>query len=296
MEKQAKVMAIELDKYILKVEGSSDILNAKLRGSVKRNNSVLVGDNVLFEVIQDDVMITSVMPRKNSLIRPPAANIEQMIIVISISSPKPDYLLLDKQIILCKSKNIKPIICVNKVDLAVNEELEKEINYIKEVYNLDTIFVSALDSTGIDEIKNILKGKCSVFSGNSGVGKSSITQKIMNIDNIEIGEIGEKSNRGKHTTKAVTLYEIDKDTVLLDTPGFSSYELYDIEYKKLRDHYDEFLKLKCDYEDCMHITEGVDVCAVKKKVAFGEIDKDRYDRYVYLYQRLKELDDKKYKK
>lgn len=301
---KARVVEIILDKYIVKLENNTYV-EAILKGNIKKKNSVLVGDFVGVTFSYDKYLITEVLERKNSLIRPPVANIDQLVIVISLANPKPDYMLLDKQLILCKLRNIKPILCINKIDLSNdNKELEEELKKIKKVYsNLvdNIIYTSALKGSGLDKLKEVLLNNTSAFSGNSGVGKSSITSVLIENCNlneeasIEIGEIGKKTKRGKHTTKYVKLYSLNENTYLLDTPGFSSYELYDIEYKKIKECYNDFLKYKCDYEDCNHVNESEEVCAVKKGVNAGDIDKERYERYVYIFSKLKELDDRKYK-
>ena len=260
----AKVIRIDLDIYYLSVEHKNEIIQSKLRGNLKKSKNILVGDIVKVEKIGQDYMIKDIIERKNSLIRPPVSNIDQMIIVVSVGAPSPDYILLDKQLVLCMSKNIKPIICVNKIDL-INEDkkVKEDLEYINNIYSkigVDIVYVSAKNGDGIDKLKMLIKGKTSAFSGNSGVGKSSITKKIIDkLEVIEIGEIGRKTKRGKHTTKAVKLYTIGDDTYILDTPGFSSYELYDIEYRDLTKYYPEFLKYSCDYDDCMHVLESIDV-------------------------------------
>ena len=148
-------------------------------------------------------------------------------------------------------------------------------------------------------MKNEIKGYTSAFSGNSGVGKSSITKlitaDIAKEEKIEIGDIGIKSKRGKHTTKYVKLYSIDNDTYILDTPGFSSYELYDIKYDEIKNYYNEFKEFHCMYDDCNHVNEDISVCCIKKEVENGKIDKARYDRYVYIYEKLKDMYDRRYK-
>lgn len=312
---KARVVEILLDKYIvqkieeLSVESSLTTSNtyvAMLRGNVKkRADQVLVGDIVTVKNSYDTWIIESVEPRKNSLIRPPVANIDQLILLLSISNPSPDYILLDKQLAFSASKNIKPVICLNKIDLInENNELQKEVEYIKKVYSklgIPILFTSVKDDVDISKLKEILDGKISVFSGNSGVGKSSITESIMkdidNKHNIEIGELTTKLNKGKHTTKYVRLYIINNEnqTFMLDTPGFSSYELYDIEHKDLKKYYPEFKNCTCRYLDCMHVNESEEECEVKSRVAGGKIDKNRYDRYVYIFSKLKEKYDRKYK-
>lgn len=297
----AKVIRIDLDIYYLSVEHKNDIIASKLRGNLKKKKNILVGDIVKVEKVGQDFMIKDVMVRKNSLIRPPVSNIDQMVIVVSVGAPAPDYILLDKQIVLCLSKSIKPIICINKIDLVNQDEnARKDVEYINDIYSklgIDIVYISAKTGEGVENLKKLLHRKTSAFSGNSGVGKSSITKNILDLssDIVEIGEIGRKTKRGKHTTKSVRLYTMENDTYILDTPGFSSYELYDIEYRDLRKFYPEFLKYKCDYDDCMHVIEKEDVCDVKRNVLKGNIDKKRYERYVYIYNKLKEKYDRRYK-
>lgn len=296
-----KIIRIDLDIYVINIQNTTNIIFAKARGNAKKDNAILVGDIVEIEKVNQDYMITKVINRLNSLIRPPVSNIDQMIIVVSLGAPVPDYILLDKQIILCFSKGIEPIICLNKIDLC-NEDTQakNDLEYIKNTYEnlgIKICYVSAKKKLGLEELKSFLYGKTSAFSGNSGVGKSSITQEILSDypKNIDIGEIGLKSKRGKHTTKSVNLYALDNNTYILDTPGFSSYELYDVEHKELRDYYKEFIDCNCDFDDCAHVIESEKVCDVKRKVQNGKIDKGRYERYVYIYEKLKERYDKRYK-
>lgn len=290
-----KVTKILMNTYLL--ESKYNRITAVASGNIKKKGNIIVGDLVKVKESYDKYVIDEVIDRKNYFIRPPVANIDQMIIVISIKNPVPDYMLLDKEIILCLSKNIAPIICVNKIDLL--EENDKELEYIKNVYGslgLKIVYTSINDLSSIDSLKELLSGKVSAFSGNSGVGKSSITKMIIGEEkDIEVGDIGKKTGRGKHTTKYVELYTISKDTYILDTPGFSSYELYGINHKELKNYYNEFNKCKCDFEDCLHVVESSSVCDVKNKVENGAIDKDRYERYVYIYTKLKEQYDRRYK-
>ena len=299
VEKKSRVINIILDKYILNFLDSdvSEEIEASLRGNFKRNNSILVGDIVNVKKSYDKYMIESLVKRKNSLIRPPVSNIDNLVIVVSLDSPSPEYILIDKELVLCSSKDIKPIICINKVDLAKdNEKLQNELKYINDVYgklDLEIIYTSVVEKTGIHELKEALKGKISAFSGNSGVGKSSITKEIIKEVKIEIGEISTRTNKGRHKTKHVQLYNIEKDTYILDTPGFSSYEIYGVDSKELKNHFEEFLKFTCKYEDCSHISEGIDVCEVKKQIENGNIDKGRYERYLYIHNELKQKEAKK---
>ena len=292
----ARVKEIVLNEYVLEnIEDNSEF-KASLRGNIKRKNGILVGDLVEVEVSYDRYMIKKILPRKNSLIRPPVANIDNLVIVVSLSTPSPDFFLLDKQIVLAKFKDILPIIVINKIDLNISDITNKDLSYIKNVYGnlgFQIIEVSAKNNIGINVLKEKLHNKISAFSGNSGVGKSSIINKIFGTDSLTF-EVAKKTNRGRHTTKHVKIYK-NEDMYVLDTPGFSSYELYDIEYKELKNYYPDFLECKCDYLDCSHVFENEKVCGVKKAINDGRIDKNRYDRYVELFKKLKDEYDRKYK-
>lgn len=292
----ARVKEIVLNEYVLEnIEDNSEF-KASLRGNIKRKNGILVGDLVEVEVSYDRYMIKKILPRKNSLIRPPVANIDNLVIVVSLSTPSPDFFLLDKQIVLAKFKDILPIIVINKIDLNISDITNKDLSYIKNVYGnlgFQIIEVSAKNNIGIDVLKEKLHNKISAFSGNSGVGKSSIINKIFGTNSLTF-EVAKKTNRGRHTTKHVKIYK-KEDMYVLDTPGFSSYELYDIEYKELKNYYPDFLECKCDYLDCSHVFENEKVCGVKKAINDGRIDKNRYDRYVELFKKLKDEYDRKYK-
>ncbi len=297
---RGKITEILLDKYIVKLienDKQNEIIDVFTRGNIKKKTNILVGDIVIVEKLYDRFVIQEVEKRKNELIRPPVSNIDNLVIVLSIFNPEPDYMLLDKQIAFCFAHNINPIICVNKIDIQ-NEQVDINIKYINDVYSkigIEIIYTSAKEKIGIDELINKILNQTSAFSGNSGVGKSSITMEIVNEENIEINSVSDKNNRGRHTTKYVKLYQIKKDTYILDTPGFSSYELYDVEAKELKNYYPEFYNSKCDYADCTHIKEDETVCDIKRKVKDGIIDKERYNRYIYIYEKLKEKEDKKYK-
>ena len=294
--KQGKIIEILSNIYVVKLD-SGELIKANIRGALKGVKSLVVGDVVEIDFLYDTYIIKKVLPRNNFLIRPPVANIDNLIICLSLKDPTPDHLLLDKELILCYEKNINPIICLNKADnLEQDKNLEEEIEYIKNVYcplGIKVIFTSAKKRQGIEGLEENLKGKISAFSGNSGVGKSSLISIITKDMSIEVGNISRKSLKGKNTTKYVRLYELGEKTYILDTPGFSSYELYDINYKKIKDYYKEFREYKCKYEDCTHVFE--DECSVKAAVNDKKIDKLRYERYKYIYKDLYEKDKRKYK-
>ena len=291
----ARVKEIILNEYIIELEDGKEV-KASLRGNIKRKNGILVGDFVFVELAYDRYMIEKILPRNNSLIRPPVANIDNLVIVVSLATPSPDFYLLDKQIVLAISKGILPLIVVNKIDLNISDKTREDLEYINNTYKklgICIIMVSAKENIGIDALKEKLHGRVSAFSGNSGVGKSSIINNIFGV-NTQTSEVAVKTKRGRHTTKHVKIYK-EEDMYILDTPGFSSYELYGIEYKELKNYYADFIEFKCDYLDCNHVFESDKVCVFKKAVSEGKIDKKRYERYIELFKKLKEDYDRKYK-
>ena len=289
---KVKIIQILLDKYIC-VNENNEIITCIKNGNMKKKK-IYVGDNAKVIISSNTYIIIEILDRMNFMIRPPVANIDIMVLCISAKNPEPDYILLDKQIVLCLSKNIKPIICITKTDLDENDNV---FNYINNVYGkfYDIVNVNALLNKGIDKIRSLLHDKTSAFSGNSGVGKSSIVNLLNQNDKLEIGEIGAKSNKGKHTTKEVRLFNIENNTFILDTPGFSSYELFDIEYKKLSKYFKQFNDSSCKYLDCSHTNEKNDVCDIKSKVSNKIIDESLYERYIYIYNELYKKDKIKYK-
>lgn len=296
---KAKVVQILLDKYICITENEERIVCIK-SGNMKKNK-IYVGDNVEIIISSNTNVITAILNRKNFMIRPPVANIDSMILCISVKTPEPDYILLDKQIVLCLHKNIEPIICITKVDLKGSQEV---IEYIENVYGkyYKIIKITTKEHDLNTKLFKILKSQTSAFSGNSGVGKSSIINllnKSYNIgdceDLIEVGEIGLKSKKGKHTTKEVRLFNFKDDTFILDTPGFSSYEVFDVSHKELKHYFKQFDEFTCKFDDCKHTNEKEDVCMIKYNVLENKIDKYLYERYLYIYNELYKKYTMKYK-
>ena len=290
----AKIYELLPDNKCVAVDENKKSYTATIKGSIKKNK-LYVGDNICLEEKAGTFVVSSVLERKNFFIRPPVSNIDYMIISISLDSPKPDFMLLDKQIILCKAKGIIPIILITKMDL-LDENTKSDYDYINRVYSSMDIQVYSISSEQnevLTEIVQLEEGKVYSFSGNSGVGKSTIISKLTKDFSIETSTVSRKTNKGRHTTKYVKLYEVNK-AYILDTPGFSSYDLIGVELKDLKEYYDDFSKVKCIYSDCKHIFENE--CKVKEEVLKGNIDKSRYDRYVKLYSDLKIKDDMKYKR
>lgn len=270
---------------LYKVEQNNIIYDCNARGKFKNEDiSPVAGDKVEIEIIDSEKksgIITEIYERVNFLKRPKMANLSQIILVISMKLPKPDLLLLDKQLAYSELIKVKPIICLNKIDL----ESEKKVD---EIYNLYTkigykvITTNAKTGEGIDKIKTILNNNITAFSGNSGVGKSSLINKILDKDTTLEGSISEKNKRGKNTTTQVTLYKIGTDSYIADTPGFSTFDITEIDKKNLAIYFKEFKQYigKCEFADCKHIKE--ENCAIKNAVKEGFISSDRYERFVNL--------------
>ncbi len=267
------------------------------RGKFRNQETTpIVGDNVEILIINEEkreAIIEEIKERKNEIKRPKIANIDQIIFIISTKNPKPDLLMLDKQLAYANKIGIEAIIVINKMDLQENYKKIQE-EYTNVGYK--TIVTSAKEKIGIEEVKKCLKNKISVLSGNSGVGKSSIINAIYGFNKTEEGEISQKNKKGKNTTTDTKLYEIEKNTYVADTPGFSSFEINEIESIELDKCFLEFKNEieKCEFVGCTHIKEKN--CEIKKDVEKGTISKGRYERYCIIYNELKDKEKCKWKK
>lgn len=252
----------------------------KARGKFRKLNlTPLVGDQVLFD--EKNNYILEILPRKNSLVRPPVSNIDQVIIVTSVKRPDFDTNLLDKMLSIVEFNNIKPIICLTKLDLLNSSELE-EINEIINYYK--SIGYNVVLNTELDKIKTLISEKINVFTGQSGAGKSTLLNKLDSNLNLKTDEISLALNRGKHTTRHTELINTC-NAWIADTPGFSALEFIDMQPSDIRDNFIEFntYKDKCKYKDCMHNLE--DICEVKNKVNDNTILKSRYENYLKFIRR-----------
>lgn len=245
----------------------------KARGKF-RNLSIspLVGDRVIID--PENNYILDIKKRKNSLLRPPIANIDQAVIITSLKSPDFSANLLDKLLVNIIHNNIKPIICFTKLDLVNVEDYKEYIDYYKKI-GIDVYFNNDL------KIKEIFKDKISVFTGQSGAGKSSFLNKLDENLNLKTNEISKALNRGKHTTRHVELLSLCGGYIA-DTPGFSAIELNNLTKEEIKDTFIEFRGANCKYRDCMHIKE--DNCVVKERLNKGEILKSRYENYTKFIQ------------
>jgi ribosome biogenesis GTPase len=271
------------------VESSSGIYECRVRGVFRKKGiTPVAGDFVEFSITDETAKegwIEEIEERQNFFVRPPVANVNQIAIVIAGTSPEPDFLLVDKLLITAERNGITPLIVINKIDLINEQELEEVKNiYVGTGYQV--VAISKVGKRGYDELHEKLKGHRTVFAGQSGVGKSTILNNIMDAWVMETGEMS-RIQRGKHTTRHVQLLPLDNDGYVVDTPGFSSLTLEGIEHAKLSSMYPEFIRLEgmCRFSGCSHIKEPG--CAVKDSVQSGEISRVRYECYRRLYEELK---------
>lgn len=268
------------------VESPDGIYECVPRGIFrKEGKSPCVGDRVNF---QDDRVITEILPRKNHLIRPPLANMDQLIFVVSVCEPSPNLLLLDKFIAIAEYKNIKPIVVLTKVDLDKHEDIFS----VYKNAGIDVVVIDYRNGEGIETLKEILGGKISAFTGNSGAGKSTLLNAIDSRFDIRTGEISKKLGRGRHTTRHAQLYRLDNGGYIADTPGFSTFETnkYDIIKKEeLCSCFTEFSEFSdnCRFKDCSHTKEKD--CAVIKAVSDGLISESRHSSYCQMYEEAKSI-------
>lgn len=266
------------------VKTKDGIVLAKPRGTMKARG-IFVGDKVKLNSLHSDIVIEHIEKRHNLLIRPPLANLDQLVIVLS-PMPRPDFYVLDKLMLFSYAYDIEPILVVNKQDLS--DELN---DYVTEVYKpiMKVVLVSAKTGYGIEELKFLLRNKLSAFAGQSAVGKSALINSIMGEVIAKEGEISKKVKRGKNTTRHCEIF-CKEDILIADTAGFTSLDetLLPIPYYELPLYYKDYLPYmsRCRYSDCKHISEDKAECAVKTAVCNGQLDKARYNRYTEIYKIL----------
>lgn len=288
---------IENIANLYKVKANGKIYNTTARGKFKNEGiSPVVGDIVDIKIEDEEkdvAVIEEIKKRKTYIKRPKISNITQIIFVVSSKNPKPDLLLLDKQLAYAEFLNIKPIIILNKIDLDDKEEFEK----IKNVYNnigYTVIKTEAKSKKGIENLIKELKNNISAFSGNSGVGKSTLINGIFDEELTKEGEISKRNKKGKNTTTIIKLYEIEENTYIADTPGFSTFDISEIESKDLSYFFREFKEFlsDCEFQGCSHVKENN--CGIKQAVEKGIINKGRYERFVKIYEELKFKEEKRW--
>ena len=275
--------------YYIHVENHG-IYECKAKGGF-RNKKIkpYVGDLVEIDIIDEAHKkgnIVSILPRLNALIRPTVANVDQAMIIFALTSPEPNLGLLDRFLITMQLQGLKTTICFNKLDIG-SDAAAKKLSRIYENCGYEVLFISVAEGVGLEKVKKRLKGKTTVLAGPSGVGKSSLMNYLNPDAEMETGAVSEKIQRGRHTTRHSEIFYIGDGTYLMDTPGFTSLYLQDIEPEQLKDYFAEFepYEGKCRFNGCVHIHEPD--CAVKEALAQGKIHNVRYESYIGLYEELK---------
>ena len=275
--------------YVNVVE--SGVYECKAKGVFRKEKiKPLVGDNVRIEILDEENKtgnIVEIFPRKNELIRPAVANIDQALVVFAVTKPTPHFNLLDLLLVMMDRKEIPVVLCFNKKDIATSPEIA-ELEAIYEKCGYPIVFTSALEQENIEEIRRLLLKKTTAIAGPSGVGKSSLINLLQNQVQMETGTISRKIERGKHTTRHSELIAVDADSYIMDTPGFSSLYVNDFEKEELKYYFREFASYEgqCRFQGCDHVHEPG--CAVKEALEEGKIHPIRYKNYLEMYTELKE--------
>lgn len=272
------------------VDDGQHLVTCRARGKFRHNKQTpLVGDRVTFTPLEHDTgALDAILPRKNEFQRPAVANIDLLVIIASGAIPVTDPFLIDRVVSIAEGRDCKPVICINKCDLDAAEELYQ--TYRKAGFL--TLRVSAETGEGISELAAAIAGKVSAFTGNSGVGKSSILNALEPEFRLQVGEVSDKLGRGRHTTRHVELFRLSSGAIVADTPGFSSFDTEGMELRRpeeLQYTFREFAPYldQCRFTGCAHVKEKG--CAVLAAVKAGEIAPSRHASYVRLYEQAKEV-------
>lgn len=287
---QGKIIKGIAGFYYVHVPGEG-VLECKAKGIFRKNKiKPLVGDEVIVTLLDEkdrEGNIEDILERKNELIRPAVANVDQALVIFALKNPEPNFNLLDRFLLLLGQKKLPCILVFNKMDLAEETDWHSALKaYEKSGCNI--VFASVKQGVGIEEISAMLTGKTTTVAGPSGVGKSSLINRLQPDVNMETGELSEKIGRGKHTTRHSQLIPLDERSYILDTPGFSFLSVFDMEKEELEGFYPEFASYRneCRFLGCSHTHEPG--CRIKDAVAQGEVSGIRYQNYQQIYQELKE--------
>ncbi|MCL2717588.1 MAG: ribosome small subunit-dependent GTPase A [Lachnospiraceae bacterium] len=292
---QGKIIKGIAGFYYIHVENKQTVYECKAKGIFRKEGiKPLVGDNVVLEVTDEQNEIGNVidiLPRRNALLRPAVANIDQAMIIFAIVKPDPNYNLLDRFLVTMEKQEIPCIICFNKKDLATKAE-QDELKKGYESCGFNVLFCSAEDGDGLKEVRALLEGKSTVFAGPSGVGKSTILNYLYPDAKMATATLSKKIERGRHTTRHSEIFALGGNTYICDTPGFTSLYLSKMDKEELKNCYPEFSNhaALCKFRECAHLSEPD--CGVKVALEAGLISQVRYRNYVKLYDELKAV--KKY--
>jgi ribosome biogenesis GTPase len=271
------------------VQTSKGLVTCRARGILrKEGNSPLTGDMVEITVEKGRGMVERILPRKNWFIRPAVANVDALVVFAANANPITEPFLIDRVAAIAGDQNVQVVLCINKCDLDPAVDLVR----IYEHAGFSVICTSAETGEGVDALRQTISGKLVAFTGNSGVGKSSILNRLAPELNLATGEVSEKLGRGRHTTRHVELYRLGEDTYVADTPGFSSFDTDQMDVilkENLQYAFPDFGSFigKCRFDDCSHRKEPD--CAVRKAFETGAIGKSRYESYLKLYEKASQI-------
>jgi ribosome biogenesis GTPase len=272
------------------VSDGKEVVRCKARGIFKKDGFMpMVGDEVLFQRSDtSDGTIYEFLPRKNQLIRPPISNIDAVAVVISVADPEPNPYVIDRFLVMAEKNNVDIILCINKIDLNTKHQVETIESIYKPLYPL--VEVCGLTGRGLPKLKQMLHGRKVAFAGPSGVGKSTLINRLNPQVMAEMGEVSAKTGRGKHTTRHVEIFKTDFDAMIFDTPGFTSFNVLEAEPDELQLFYPEMQPYRgqCKFDNCRHLQEPS--CAVRDAVEQNTIHPSRYASYV---EQVKEAMEKK---
>lgn len=275
--------------YYVRTE-TAGVIQTRGRGIFRKEEiTPTVGDRVRIEILDDgDGVINHIYERKNLFHRPPVANVDCIVIMFAAQHPKPNYDLIDKFLIMTESRGVEAVLCLNKCDLVSPRKVQTMTERYAGVYPV--LQVSADTGAGVEELREVLKNRTSVFAGPSGVGKSTLTNLLIPDAGMDTSAVSRKTRRGRHTTRHVEIFDLPGGGMLFDTPGFTSFDLSGVKSEELADYYPEFSAYKgeCRFDDCRHLKEPD--CAVRKALEDGEIHPQRYESYEKIYGELREAE------
>jgi len=271
------------------VQTPDGVVTCRGRGVLrKEGSSPLTGDLVQITVEQGKGMVESILPRKNSFVRPAVANVDALVVFAANVNPVTEPFLIDRVAAIAGDQEVPVILCINKCDLDPGQDLTR----IYRNAGFSVICASAETGEGVEQLREMIRGKLTAFTGNSGVGKSSMLNRLCPQLALPTGEVSEKLGRGRHTTRHVELYCLEENTYVADTPGFSSFDTDQMDVilkENLQYAFPDFGKYigKCQFHDCSHRKEPG--CAVAEAVSRGEVEKSRYDSYLRLYEKASQI-------
>ena len=271
------------------VQLPGQVITCRARGILRREgNSPLTGDLVTISREKDKGMVEEILPRRNSFIRPAVANVDALVVFAANVNPVTEPFLIDRVAAIAGEQNVPVYLCINKCDLDPAVDLQR----IYEHAGFPVICTSAETGEGVEQLRSLLRGKLTAFTGNTGVGKSSILNRLAPELHLATGEVSEKLGRGRHTTRHVELFSLGEDTYVMDTPGFSSFDTdqMDIILKEnLQYSFPDFAPWigRCRFDDCSHRKEPG--CVLREAVESGQVERSRYDSYLRLYEKASQI-------